>query len=460
MKMHQPIIPLKAIFHSKGKNRSYDYKSIAVFAAMGFFPGKNTYYNEVEVLQPATDYDLNEKGEIISEKKWWEWHYHPRDISLKQVVEEFAHLLGKLVNEPATGKKIILPLSGGLDSRTLAAELSGNKNVHALSYEFEHGYRETEIGRRLAAIAGFDFTALKVPRGYLWDVVESLSEINGCYAEFTNARQMAFIEEFRSTGDHFMLGHWGDVLFDNVNASDDMDFDAQVSLLLKKVIKKGGIELSEMLWQAWGIEGNFKDHLRKVISELLAAIKIDNPNARLRAFKSMYWAPRWTSTNLAVFSSVKPVSLPYYHDEMCRFICTVPEYLLSGRKIQIEYLRMKSPEMSTVTWQAHKPFNLYNYHHNHIPYNLPYRIQNKIANTMANLIGNPFVQRNWELQFKGAENNSNLKKWLFENESLNSFVPIEITREFYDRFRSGDSVYWSHPVSMLLTLSLHRRKNS
>ncbi|MBK7870832.1 MAG: hypothetical protein IPJ74_09160 [Saprospiraceae bacterium] len=122
------------------------------------------------------------------------------------------------------------------------------------------------------------------------------------------------------------------------------------------------MELGSALWQAWGLEGVFGDYLHGRIETLLCGIDIDNANARIRAFKSLYWAPRWTSTNLQVFAAARPMALHYYHDEMCQFICTVPEKHLAGRQIQIEYLKMKAPELARIPWQDHRPFNLYNYH--------------------------------------------------------------------------------------------------
>ena len=43
-----------------------------------------------------------------------------------------------------------MPLSGGLDTRTLAAALFGNKNIVTFSYEFEGGINETGYARQIA----------------------------------------------------------------------------------------------------------------------------------------------------------------------------------------------------------------------------------------------------------------------------------------------------------------------
>jgi hypothetical protein len=268
---------------------------------------------------------------------------------------------------------------------------------------------------------------------------------------------MAFVENYSALGDVFSLGHWGDVLFDDMGVPDDMPFDNQVDILVKKVVKKGGMELANSLWQSWQIEGTFEAYLKERISQLLSKIDIpQNANAQIRAFKSLYWAPRWTSTNLSVFESERPISVPYYDNRMCEFICSVPEKYLCGRQIQIEYLKMRMPALAKITWQDHRPFNLYDYHWDKKPWNLPYKIYNKIK---RNLISKPLIQRNWELQFLGKSNDAELKKWLFENDSFKFLVSENIVKQFYADFKNTNAVYYSHSISMLLTLSLFTEIN-
>ena len=212
------------------------------------------------------------------------------------------------------------------------------------------------------------------------------------------------------------------------------------------------------MWKSWNLEGDFETYFKNRISTLLNEINIpSNANAQIRAFKSLYWAPRWTSTNLSVFESVKPISLPYYDDRMCAFICTIPEKYLAGRQIQIEYLKLRMPALAKITWQDHRPFNLYNYKNNKFPYNFPFRVFDKLKRVVSNKY---FVQRNWELQFLGKENEIQLEQWLFENKTFKTLVNPEIVQEFYANFKNKDAVYYSHDLSMLLTLSLFSKINS
>lgn len=449
------IIPDKQVFINTSGSKELNLKAICIFACTGFFLGEDTYFKDLLALQPYTEYELDEKSSLVKSKKYWNWHYSPREISLKQSTEEFAHLFETLTRKALTGKKVILPLSGGLDSRTQAAALGKEYDVKTYSYKFENSFDETKYGKEISDVQGFQFQEYVIRSGYLWNVIDKLSEINGCYADFTHPRQMAVIEEVKKLGNVFYLGHWGDVLFDDSSLSGETQFDDLVCKVRKKIVKKGGQELARSLWNAWGIEGSFDDYITDRIFALLKDLEIENPDSRVRAFKSTYWAPRWTSANLNVFGFYADMFIPYYSDEMCKFICTIPEEHLSGRKIQIEYIKMKNSSLAKIPWQNYDPLNLYDYEKFRSRSMLARRAFRKTKRMFdENVLGKKRITRNWENQFVGSSNEVHLRKYLFENAKFSELIPAEIVSEFYGKFRNEDALYYSHPVSMLLTLSL------
>ncbi|MEZ4838934.1 asparagine synthase-related protein [Flavobacterium sp.] len=453
MNIKTGIIPIKPTFI--GSKKEIDKKAICVFAATGFFLDQDTYFKEQKVLRPGFNYVV-EKETIFSENNYFKWHYSPIERPFEQVVKEFATLFEAIINEQVGDKKVILPLSGGLDSRTQAAALYHlKKNVRSYSYEFENGLNETYFAQKVANVCQFPFEKWIIPQGYLWKDIEKIAAINQCYTEFTHPRQAAVLNKLAAMGDVFCLGHWGDVLFDDMKVDDYLSFDKQVDLMAKKVLKKGGLILGKKLWESWGIEGDFENYLKERIRNLLQEINIpQNANAQIRAFKSLYWAPRWTSINLSFFESIKPITLPYYDNRMCEFICSVPEKFLAGRQIQIAYLKMRNPALAKIAWQDHRPFNLYNYHLNKPPYNFPYRIFKKLD---REFITKNKVVNNYENQFLGNENERNLSYWLFQNKDFQNFVDPKLTQEIFDNFKGKESLKYSHPVSTLLTLSLFMR---
>jgi len=447
------IIPIEQQFVKVRAPHELDLKAICVFVAAGFFLESDTYWKDLKVLPPGTINTIDEEGFWIESKPWFNWHYSPRDITFEQSVEEFTELFHTICKEQVGDAPVILALSGGLDSRTQAAAFSklGNK-VTSYSYSFENGYKESGISRQIAKASGFPFQEFTIPKGYLWDKIDELTRINGGYAEFTNPRQMAVLDKLRTMTGIFSLGHGGDLFFDKA-APDNLIKSREIYQLSKKVVKKGGLELGMALWEAWGIEGDFEEYLIERVKSIVNRIAIDNVSASIRAFISSTYVPRWTNVNLRLFSEAHPITLPYFDDRMCEYICSIPEEFLADRKIQVAYLKEQTPELARITWQGQKPYNLYNYHRNKVPFNLPYRIIDKTKRVMQEMIGKKFTERNWELQFLGEENDAHLQEYLFSKE-MDTFIPKEVRTKFYNDFKNKDAVWYSHPVSMMLTLAV------
>ena len=446
------IIPIETQFAKIDAAHELDLKAICAFAAVGFFLENDTYWKDEKVLPPASNSIIDERGFVMNSAPWFNWHYSPREIYFDEALDEFSALFETIVKEQIDGRKVILPLSAGIDSRTQATALKRLKaDVFSYSYKFKGGYDETKIAKEIARVCNFEFKEYAIPEGYLWDKLDRLATLNKCYSDFTTPRQMMLIDEFKNMGDVFSLGHWGDVLFDNMKVS-KTDKNGEIEIILKKIVKRGGMTFASELWRSWDLEGDFEPYLKDRISSLLNKIKIDNTQAKLRAFKSVFWAPRWTSVNLTIFSAQRPITLPYYDDRMCAFICTIPEEFLANRRLQIAYIKTRTPELAKITWQDQRPFNLNNFKRNKLPYNLPYRVMNKVKRMGNDFIGNPYVQRNWELQFNGSQNRKQLEHFLFDNQ-LDELVPKKLTEKYYDAFTHKDALNNAQAMNILLVLS-------
>ena len=458
MTVDSKIIPNKQTFAKlANKPHELNLEAICVFVATGFFMGQDSYWQDTICLKPGHDHDIDSKGFLIKSKPNFIWHYSPRNIEFDVALYEYKSLLSTIIKDQIGDSEVILPLSGGLDSRSQALILKDLDNpVHAFSYAFERGYPEHKIANRIADSCNFDFRAFNIPKGYLWNDIDELADITQCYSEFTNPRQMAVLSELRNMKGLFSLGHWGDVLFDRGVPEGTQEADV-IPLLLNKMVKPKGLELAVQLWKSWGLNGQFKDYLISRLETALSAIEIDNLSAKVRAFKTTHWAHRWTTTNLQIFAEANPITVPYYDNRMCEFICNIPEEFLADRQLQLAHLK-QDKSLSKITWQANTPFSINTYYFNRSPYNLPYRALKKIKMIIAEMNNKPIVQRNWELQFVGENNAKQLERFLFDDD-FNLWIPKSIVETCYHHFKKTDPVYYAHAVSMLLTLSVWYKKN-
>ncbi|NNK73657.1 MAG: asparagine synthetase B family protein, partial [Flavobacteriaceae bacterium] len=170
MKIKTAIIPAKPNLANVKNDHVLDHKAICVFSAIGFFLDDDTYWKDKKVIRPGSNAQFDENGMLVNEQSWFEWHHKPKSISFDKTVDDFAELFEGIVEEQTYGKNVILPLSGGLDSRTQAAALRRlGSEVSSYSYAFRGGYPESKIAEQIAARCGFDFQSFTIEEGYLWD---------------------------------------------------------------------------------------------------------------------------------------------------------------------------------------------------------------------------------------------------------------------------------------------------
>jgi hypothetical protein len=429
-------IPFQQDFYQTSTSKTLDLNAICVFSALGFFLDDDTYYTNFKV-------DNSWKNNI-------NWSYNPVITTLAEATNDFQELFENIIFEQTNGRKVILPLSGGLDSRTQAVALKRvGAEVSSFSYYFENGFREDKIAEQLAGINDFDFRSYKITKGYLWDKLDDLLLLNEGYTDFTHPRQMDVLDEISDLGEIFSLGHWGDVLFDSDPSI--LDYTNNIyEYLAKKLIKPGGLDLARDLWKSFDCKGNFDLYLEERIIGLWNNIDCADLEAKFRIFKSLYWAPRWTSVNLNIFQRDKPIALPYYDNRIIELSLRIPSKILRNRKVQIEYIKTFSPNSAKVVWQDQRPYNLFSYPNNHFPINLPFRILNKLKLETHKFFNGGITQRNWELQFLGINNDQYLSKNLFDSDSV---VSKTLKEKYLNKFRSKPNPYNYHPLSMILTIN-------
>jgi hypothetical protein len=422
-----------------------DKESICQFMSMGYFLGDKTYFKGLKQILPATEFELL-GGKIMNSEEYFSWHYNPKYRPFDEIYEEFVSLLENSVDNAS--ENVVIPISGGLDSRTLVvAALKLKKNILGYSYHFKGGWNESKYGKSMSKKFGFDFTSFEVQEGMLWNYVDELSIRNQCYSEFTHPRQYAFYEELKSQfSGTFLLGHGGDLFFDHMNVSEKLSIHDQETEIFNRMVKPSGYAIAAKLWQEWGISDSFHEYLSNQISQAYNSIHINNVNAHFRAFKSKFYVPRWTCTNLEIFNDFGAVKLPYFEDEMCKFICGVPEEVLAGRQLQIEYIKRNNPLLAKLEWESNKPFNLYNYKRNKVPINLPYRGFHKFKRALS---FTKYIQRNWELQFLGEQNFLKLSQRIFQ---LDGLIDRNILDQELINFKRNPKQYF-HSITMLLTLA-------
>jgi asparagine synthase (glutamine-hydrolysing) len=461
--------------------RRLDWHGIAGFFGFGFFPGDRTYYEDVKILRPATHYVFGAKGVEVRAQRYWDWRHEPdRNRSYEDTVEQFGEIFAVAMRDRLQKGRIALPISGGLDSRCTVAAINDeaadgrSKMEDGRFWSYSYGYSddsvETRIAREVAEARGVPFKPFTI-KPYLFNQIDQvLAAVEG-FQDITQCRQAFVADELREHADFVIAAHWGDVWLDDMGlvgkgprdhgTTGPQDRESVVSgqwssglvteHALAKMVKKGRGWLLENVCGSHLGQEKPEDLLRQFVNEGMKPLQhIEDPDFRVKAFKTDNWSFRWTLASLRMFQAAAFPRLPFYDTRLADFFCTATSEYVAGRRLQVDYLKRFAPDLAGIEWQPHGA-DLYHYQ-DIDPLRLPKRAINKAWRVLT---GEKVIERNWEVQFGGREGRANLDHWLTRpglklHEYLSPANTQSLVNDFYNRWPDPELGY---TISMLLTFS-------
>jgi asparagine synthase (glutamine-hydrolysing) len=446
---------------ASASRRRLDWVGLTGFFSFGFFPEDRTFFEDIRIVRPATRRVFDASGRPLREERTWTWRHEPdRRRSYWETVEQFGDVIRPVLSEFASGVRLAVPISGGLDSRTTVAALTGGKNatsdpgsLWAYSYGYSEDSVETRIARRVAAARKIPFESLTV-NPYLF---EQLDEVLRCvegFQDITQCRQAVAVPRLADRADRVVAAHWGDVWLDDMGLVGATISGAEpvIAHSLKKIRKSGGTWLrrnvcARHLESGSDVEALLEGFVRREFDRLPA---IEDPDFRVKAFKTEQWSFRWTLASLRMFQAGAFPRLPFYDNRIADFFSTVPSGFIAGRRLQIDHLKRYAPDLARITWQARDASLYWATRPDVLLW--PRRAMKKLVRLA---MGHHAIERNWEVQFLSDSGRSGLERWLLApGLKLHDLVPRpEVVGLLADFFRAPFEAGRGYTVSMLLTFS-------
>lgn len=139
-------------------------KSVREFKLTGYVTGENTLVEEVKQLLAGESLCVSsnyEKITLIKKNHFKLERNEPSTVMQEALCEELiavtAKSIRKLINY-ANGRQIVIPLSGGYDSRLIALMLKKHGYHNILSFTYGRlGNEESEVSRKIAAELGIEW---------------------------------------------------------------------------------------------------------------------------------------------------------------------------------------------------------------------------------------------------------------------------------------------------------------
>ncbi|MGO8763462.1 MAG: hypothetical protein ACLP2P_07175 [Desulfobaccales bacterium] len=442
--------------------RRLDWHGLAGFFTFGFFPQDRTYCEDVRILRPACHYIFDDHGTLRQRESYWQWWHNPnRGRAYPETLAEFARIFQEVMSEHIHGGRIAIPISGGLDSRSTVAAISqpgGGGPDCADLWTYSYGYSddsiETHIARQVAGSRQLPFQAFTIHPYLFHNLNLVLDSVEG-FQDVTQCRQAAVVGEIASQADYLIAAHWGDVWLDDMGLASRapeplMRAPEILEYAFHKMEKRGAQWLLDHVCGRHLNGEEPGDFLREMIRHEMAQVAhLEDPDFRIKAFKTSQWSWRWTEASLRMFQPGAFPRLPFYDNRLADFFCTVPSEFVGQRRLQIDYLKSFAPDLARIKWQVYDT-NLLRYQHFHT-WLLPKRALKKAWRILRS---KPVIQRNWEVQFLCPEGRQGLERWLLRpGLRLHDLVsPTELQALVQD-FYAAPNGPRGYTVAMVLTFS-------
>ncbi len=432
-----------------------DLQALAEFFNFGFFLDSATYYKDVRLLPAAAQTTLDEDGKIVSQETYWRWSYEPSiSLAYDDAIDQFHELFREVLTSQIHQKRIALPLSGGLDSRSTLAEigevgLGGAAMVFPYSYGFSSSSVETKIASQLGEKRGIDVRKWTV-QPYLFDQIDRISATVEGFQDLTQCRQAYVVDDLARYADYVVAAHWGDVWLDDMGfLGQAMLPDDQLADTLTRQYAKKGSEILQELFLANAPAGWHAVMRERVKQNLSGLNEIRDLDFKVKAWKASQWSHRWTLSSLRMFQAGVFPLLPFYDNRLVDFFLRIPGQYVAKRQLQIDYLKHYAPDLAKVKWQVFDA-NLYQYQ-GFNSWLLPRRVLKRLGRL---IFPRPVIQRNWEVQFQNPSGQAGLKRYLLEaGLKLHDLFSASKLEQLLKDFYQEPTAQRGYAVSMLLTLS-------
>lgn len=350
---------------SKVKDKELDSLAKKEFTLTGYVTGRDTLSSNVKQLQAGealfVEYDEDEENLKVKIERYYKFvHRDDSYNNLKQLMDEHDKVLFnvfKRLIKVANGRPLLVPLSGGYDSRLIVLMLNrlNYKNVITFSYGRTRN-RESEISQKIAKCLGlrWEFIPYSNEDWQNWYNSEELKT----YRDFgSGLSSVAHIQDWPAVwklkeqnlipeDSIFIPGHTGDfisgghipVQFNNMEFIDD-------KCLLNSIYKKHYV----LDKQARIIDtlDTLKGATISKILELSEATKSQNHVDAASKFEKWEWQERQAKF---IINSVRAYDywnydwwLPLWDYEYMEFWCNVPLKFRLNQYLYKDYVNQMSP---------------------------------------------------------------------------------------------------------------------
>lgn len=194
-------------------NKKINEVALSDFLSVNYLLDDRTFFEDIKVFPPASIMTYQEGQNTFH--RYWDYEFHTGETkkSKEYYIDEYALRVKEAVRKRCK-ENMCLPITGGFDSRTLAA-MAGQylkfPKIVTCTVGHKHCY-DVRFGRSIAKSLGYSHTFIPIDHGYIETYADKgIWELEGlnCFAFWIFAL-CSFLEENKS--ESVMCGFLGDCL--------------------------------------------------------------------------------------------------------------------------------------------------------------------------------------------------------------------------------------------------------
>ncbi len=343
---------VKGILADEAFDKVIDDFAVSNFITLGYILGCKTYFRGIKLLPPASLL-VHEEGKT-SLKRYWDIQYIDdyKTFRKHDYIEECSHLLARAVDRRMQGNhEIGTTLSGGLDTRTIIANIDRTYYpIHTFTYG-EYGCSDSLLAEEISALLGSDHHFFELEPDYLIKYAHKAVYLTDGMYNYIHSRGVKVTEEM--------------VKYINICFHGGQPFDHPLSIrsVNKKIPSDAGDELIlPYVWFALPLEvqkalftdsyyPKVENSLPVSIQEIQPKQRIDSAFNRLHYYYMRNMLIRFCIPDTITFRNTIETRFPLLDNDLVDFVLTVPPKLMRDKYILAKVFVRFFPELAEIAYQ-------------------------------------------------------------------------------------------------------------
>lgn len=339
---------VKAILTCNDVSKNVDDSAIASLFFFGFVMGNKTYFESIKLLPPASL--LVFKNNEISISNYWDFNFLDRNEGKTQGYYE--QRLGNLILQAIQrhvkdGVRITVPLSGGLDSRTILASIPEEYYpINTVTFGTKD-MDDVKIAQRVSDALGTNHHYLDISPGDIINNAKKIVNITDGMISFLHSTGNMKLELIRD---------YTNVCLDGMQPfgsffSPFAIFKRKEKLLIADYLFR---PISTDLAKSLFIHSYYKkirDYPREIIRKISRKCKSTSASSIIDYSIATQYVRRFVNYGNLVKRTHVEVRSPFFDNDLVDFMVNTPPY---ERRYQYLYTRTFSrlfPELSKIPWE-------------------------------------------------------------------------------------------------------------